>query len=280
MSMESTRGVDAVLGDKRILITGAASGMGREIAIEAARQGATQVGITDVNQAELRATADLVSAAGAKPVTVTADLRSSAEIKAAIDEFAGACGGLDTLVNNAGVLDSACADGDRFTVDTIDEAVWDAVMDINLKAAWLTTKYAAPYLRDSGRGPSVVNAASVSGMTGSAMVGYSVSKAALIQLTRVAAVNLAPKVRVNCYCPGSIKTPMSDFHLNSAEDRDARARSMFGTHLIPRRGYVNEVAQVACFLASDAASFVTGVCLPVDGGTMAWRGVDENVVAD
>lgn len=269
-----------MLGDKRILITGAASGMGREIAIEAARQGATQVGITDVNQAELRATADLVSAAGAKPVTVTADLRSSAEIKAAIDEFAGTCGGLDTLVNNAGVLDSAFTDGGRFAVDTIDEAVWDAVMDINLKAAWLTTKYAAPYLRGSGRGPSVVNAASVSGMTGSAMTGYSVSKAALIQLTRVAAVNLAPEVRVNCYCPGSIKTPMSDFHLNNADDKDARARSMFGTHLIPRRGYVNEVAQVACFLASDAASFVTGVCLPVDGGTMAWRGVDENVVAD
>jgi NAD(P)-dependent dehydrogenase (short-subunit alcohol dehydrogenase family) len=261
-----------MLGDKRILVTGAAGGMGREIAIEAARQGATSVGITDVDLDGLAGTERLVAGEGAAVRVLRADLRSGAEIKAMVDDFAAWAGGLDVVVNNAGVLDHLFTDAHRVSVDKLDEEAWDAVNDINLKAVWLMTKHAAPYLQASERGPSIVNAASVSGMTGSAMTAYAATKAAVIQLTRTTAMNLAPRVRANSYSPGSIKTPMSDSHLARSSDRLATARSMYGTHLIPRRGRVEEVAKVVCFLASDDASFLTGVNVPVDGGTMAWRG--------
>jgi NAD(P)-dependent dehydrogenase (short-subunit alcohol dehydrogenase family) len=264
-----------MLGDKRILITGAASGMGREIAIEAARQGAKNVGITDIDADGLAVTQDLVAAQGADVTVLKADLRSSDEIRAMVDAFAAAAGGLDVLVNNAGVLDHLFTPADQVSVDRLDEAAWDAVNDINLKAVWLATKFAAPYLLASERGPSIVNAASVSGMYGSGMAAYAVTKAAVIQLTRTTAVSLAPHVRANCYSPGSVKTPMSDSHLARSADRLATARSMYGQHLIPRRGRVDEIAKTACFLASDEASFITGANLPVDGGTMAWRGVRD-----
>lgn len=263
------------LGSKRVLITGAARGMGREIALEAARQGATHVGLTDVEADGLAETEALVRAEGAEVRGVLANLRSSAEIKAMIDDIAGWAGGLDVLVNNAGVLDHLFTDADKVGVDTLDEDTWDAVNDINLKAVWLTTKHAAPHLRASDRGPSIVNAASVSGMTGAGMAAYAATKAAVIQLTRTTAINLAPHVRANCYSPGAIKTPMGDSHLAAASDRKATARAMYGTHLIPRRGTVNEIAQVVCFLASDEASFLTGINVPVDGGTMAWRGMND-----
>ncbi|WP_110207545.1 SDR family NAD(P)-dependent oxidoreductase [Nocardioides daejeonensis] len=264
-----------MLGEKRILVTGAARGMGREIAVEAARQGATHVGVTDVDSGGLEESAALVRDAGAEALPVVADLRSGPAIRAMVDQVAAWAGGLDVLVNNAGVLDQVFTASDQVAVDTLSEDAWDAVNDINLKAVWLATKYAAPHLRASERGPSIVNAASVSGMTGAGMAAYAVTKAAVIQLTRTTAINLAPHVRANCYSPGAIKTPMGDSHLAVAIDRLERARAMYGAHLIPRRGTVNEIAQVVCFLASDAASFLTGVNVPVDGGTMAWRGLQD-----
>ncbi|KAA9148627.1 SDR family oxidoreductase [Amycolatopsis acidicola] len=269
-----------MLGDKRVLITGAASGMGRELAVEAARQGAQSVGITDVNAEELAVTGKLVEAEGAKALPLKADLRTGGEIREMIEEFVAHAGGLDTLFNNAGVLDHVFAPPEQTTVDTLPEDAWDAVLDINLKAVWLATKFAAPHLRASDRGPSIVNAASVAGMTGARMAAYGVSKAAVIQLTKGAAINLSPDIRVNCYCPGSIRTPMSTAHLAAAEDKVAQARAMYGTHLIPRLGEPGEVAKVACFLASDEASFLTGVVLPVDGGTMAWRGIRDDVTVE
>ncbi len=181
-----------MLGAKRILITGAAQGMGREIALEATRQGASHIGLTDANGAGIEETAALVRELGGDALCVVADLRVGAEIEQMIDQVADWAGGLDVLVNNAGVLDQVFTDADRVGVDTLDEEAWDAVNDINLKAVWLATKYAAPHLRKSDRGPSIVNAASVSGMTGAGMAAYAVTKAAVIQLTRTTAINLAP----------------------------------------------------------------------------------------
>ncbi|MEN1890560.1 SDR family NAD(P)-dependent oxidoreductase [Streptomyces mirabilis] len=167
--------------------------------------------------------------------------------------------GLDVLVNNAGVIESTVTTDHDRAVDSLSEEVWDAVYEVNLKAAWLTTKFAAPYLRRSPHGPAIVNAASVSGLVGFPdSPAYGVTKAAVIHLTKVTAVDLAP-VRRNCFCPGVIDTPL--------------ARSLTAPQWVDRLGRPEEVARLACFLASDSAAFITGAAYVIDGGALAWRGV-------
>lgn len=260
------------LTGKRVLVTGAAQGMGRAIAVECARQGAEAVTVVDVNADGAEQTASMVQDSGARAEVVLADLTDADQIRRMIEDSAAFAGGLDTLINNAGVIDSTFLQPAGF--DTLDEATWDIVMDVNLKAVWLATRFAAPHLRSSDRGPSIVNSASVAGVHGTvSAIAYGASKAGVIQLTKSCAVALGPHVRVNAYLPGSIDTPMAQGHLTSGADRARTEQRMTGTQVIPRFGASEEVAQVACFLASDAASFVTGGIYPVDGGTLAWRGV-------
>ena len=263
------------LDGKRVLVTGAAQGMGRSIAVECARQGAEAVTITD-RQADLAAeTAALVEEAGARATVVEADLTDAAQIGGLVEQSVAFAGGLDTLINNAGVIDSAFIRPAGF--DTLDEDTWQTVLSVNLTAVWLATRAAAPHLRASERGPSIVNSASVAGIHGTvSAIAYGVSKAGVIQLTKSCAVALGPHIRVNAYLPGSIDTPMAQGHLVAGADRRRTEQRMTGTQVIPRFGTADEVAQVACFLASDAASFVTGGIYAVDGGTLAWRGVRQD----
>ncbi|MEU0074849.1 glucose 1-dehydrogenase [Streptomyces sp. NPDC006332] len=260
------------LEGKTALITGAGQGIGRAIAVEMARQGASAV-VADLNAAGASETADLVRAAGAKAEAIVCDLRVPDDIEAMVTRTAERFDGLDVLVNNAGVIDSTLTTDRDHGVGSLAEDVWDTVYEVNLKAVWLTTKFAAPYLRRSTRGPAIVNAASVSGLVGFPNCpAYGVTKAGVIHLTKVTAVDLAP-VRCNCFCPGVIDTPLAQGFFAAAEDRDAMERELVAPQLVDRLGRPEEVAQLACFLASDSAAFVTGAAYVIDGGALAWRGV-------
>ncbi len=257
--------------DSNWLVTGAAQGLGRAIAAGAAARGARHVTIADLSADRAAEAAAEVRALGAEATVLEVDLRHADQVRAMVDDAADAMGGIDTLVNNAGILDTTFQPDATF--DTLTEESFDAVVAVNLKAVWLAMQHAAPVLRRSTKAPSVINAASVAGMTGYPSPAYSATKGAVIQLTRAAAISLAPLVRCNSFSPGTFDTPMARERLAIAADREAQERAMTGTHLIPRAGDPGELANVVCFLASAEASFLTGTNIPVDGGTTAWRGV-------
>jgi NAD(P)-dependent dehydrogenase (short-subunit alcohol dehydrogenase family) len=260
-----------MLDGKVALVTGAGQGIGRAIGVEIAHQGAAGVAVADRNRDTAEQTAQAVHDAGAASIAITCDLRDRDQIEAMVADTVSALGGLDVLVNNAGIIETALAP--ETSVETLPENVWDAVYEVNLKAPWLAIKLAVPHLRRSTRGPSIVNAASVSGLTGfrDAPI-YCASKGGLIQLTRAAAADLAPAIRCNCFCPGVIGTPMARAFIAAAPDPPARERTMTSSQLVDRLGEPEEVAKLACFLASDHAAFITGAAYVIDGGALAWAG--------
>jgi NAD(P)-dependent dehydrogenase (short-subunit alcohol dehydrogenase family) len=256
---------------KVCIVTGAGQGMGRAIATEFAAQGAAAVAVVDINEGTGRETVEVIRSAGGAAEFVRTDLTEPAQIdrmvRTVVDEF----GGLDVLVNNAGIIDTALEPDP--TIETLDERTWDTVFAVNLKAMWLATRAAAPHLRRSTRGPAIVNAASVSGVTGYAgSPAYVASKGGVIQLTKATAVELSPDVRCNCFCPGTIDTPMAADFIEASPDKEAIVKFMTASHLIPRQGRPLEVAKLVTFLASDDSSFITGASILIDGGSLAWRG--------
>jgi NAD(P)-dependent dehydrogenase (short-subunit alcohol dehydrogenase family) len=263
-----------MLDGKIALVTGAGQGIGRAIALEMAFQGAAGVAVADRNHESVIETARLITEAGGAALALECDLRERDQIAAMFDPTAAAFGGLDVLVNNAGVIETSLTS--ECEIDTLPEDVWDTVYEINLKAVWLATKFATPYLRRSTRGPSIVNTASVAGMI--ALRGapaYGTTKAGVVQLTRVAAIDLAPEVRCNCVCPGVIETPLARAFIDTADDPGSQERSMISKQLLDRMGQPQEVAKLTCFLASDDAAFITGASFTIDGGALAWHGVRQ-----
>lgn len=260
------------LQDRVCVITGAGQGMGRASAIEMAREGGKVV-VADINGEAGEETVRIIAAEGNTAAFIRVDLREGASIKLLMDVAASRFGGIDVVHANAAIHETDLTD--KTSIEEVTEEIWDLVHDINLKAVWLCTKFAVPYLKDA-RSPSIVNVASTGSVVSYPMAGaYCASKGGVAMLTKASATDLAKfNIRVNCYCPASIRTPMLQKYLEAAEDPAAVEAFLRGAHLIPRLGEPEEVARLAVFLACDDSSFITGASYLIDGGALAWRGLN------
>lgn len=239
------------------LVTGASRGIGRAIALGLAQAGFDLV-LNDVarQSATLEETRGELAALGRTVHAFPADVSSKQDVAAMVDAALGAAGHIDAVVNNAGILITS-------PVETLDEHVWDAVMDVNAKGTFLVTQALLPHMRERRYG-RIVNVASIGGKHGAPeQAHYSASKAAVMGFTRVLAQEVGPfGITANCLCPGIIVTDMGRTNLEVPEIRDAWVRKT----ALARLGQPEDIAGPAVFLASDASAFVTGQTLNVCGG--------------
>ena len=244
------------LQDKVALITGAGSGIGRATAERFAEEGAKVVA-ADLKAETAQATADAI---GGDAFGVGIDVTDRASIAAVIEETVGRFGGLDVLVCNAGVTIVG-------SVMDLSEEQWDKELDTNLKSVFLCAKEAWPHLEARGGG-SILSTASMAGQWAiPADAAYCASKAGLIMLTKCMALDGAKaNIRANCVCPGFTNTPMIDGYFDAQDDPEASRRFAIGLHPLGRMGEPVDHANAFVYLASDEASWVTGLELNVDGG--------------
>jgi NAD(P)-dependent dehydrogenase (short-subunit alcohol dehydrogenase family) len=244
---------------KVTVVTGAASGIGRASARMLAAEGAKVV-LGDVDDAGGDATVREIRDAGGVARFRRTDVRSYDEVGALVGSAVEEHGGLDVIVNNVGVAIGGAA-------GEMSEADWNAVLDVNLSGAWRGMRHAIPAMLESGGG-SIVNISSVQSLVGFlGWAGYAASKGGINALTQQAAVEYAPRgIRVNAIIPGTILTGMNEGILREHPDPDELMALWTSMHPIGRIGQPEEVATAVVYLASDEASFVTGMLLRVDGG--------------
>jgi len=250
------------LEGKIALISGAASGIGRGIAVRFAEEGAC-VALFDIDEAEGHETAETVRSDGHETLFLPGDVTSDADCRRAVEAVIDRWGGLDILVNNAGVIR-------RETILETSAKDWDRGMAVNVKSVFLLSRRAIPPMLQRGGG-AIINISSGWGLVGGRRAAlYCASKGAVVQLTRAMALDHGPEgIRVNCICPGDTDTSMLkreagqlgvdvDSFLEEAADRP-----------IGRIGTPRDIGDAAVFLVSDRASFITGAVLVVDGGGLA-----------
>jgi len=246
---------------KVALVTGGASGMGRETALAFAREGAKVV-VADVQVDGGEETVAMIRKAGGEAIFVKADVSKTAQVKALIDKTVETYGRLDCAFNNAAVEEENC-----LMADCTEEA-FDRMVAINLKGVWLCLKYEIQQMLKQGGGV-IVNTASIQGIVGHAfLTAYTGTKHGVVGLTKSAALGYAKAgIRVNAVCPGPFRTPMLQRYIESKPGAEERVIS---TIPLGRIGEPREMAEAVLWLCSDRCSFITGHPLVVDGGLVAW----------
>jgi len=247
------------LAGKRTIVTGAANGIGRAIALRLASEGARVV-IADVNEEDARGVAEEIDG---ETLVHKADVTQDGDVEALVERAVSAWGGLDVMVNNAGV-------GVAGTAVTTTEEEYERVMDVCVRGTFLGMKHAIPAIKDAGGG-SVINMSSVAALIGLVdRAVYSAAKGAIYSMTRASAIDhVGEGVRVNCIAPGTVDTPWVARITSGYDDPEEaranmRARQPHGRLVTPE-----EIAAMAAYLAADESASVIGACMIVDGGVTA-----------
>ena len=244
---------------KVALVTGGGSGIGRATALAFSGKGAAVV-VADV-AAGGEETAAMIRQGGGQAIFVPTDVSQAAQVEEMVGRGVESYGRLDFACNNAGI------EGDMAATAESTEQNWDRVLAVNLKGVWLCMRQEIRQMLRQGGG-AIVNISSVAGLVGFAnLPAYCATKGGIVQLTRTAALEYAQQgIRINAVCPGGIRTPMLDRIEASQPDMH---ETLVGLHPMGRLGRPEEVAAAVVWLCSDAASFITGVPVPVDGGFVA-----------
>jgi NAD(P)-dependent dehydrogenase (short-subunit alcohol dehydrogenase family) len=247
---------------KVALVTGGASGIGRATALTFAREGAKLI-IADLNEDGGHQTVHMITEQGGDATFVHVDVTQAQAVEALISKAVETYGRLDCAHNNAGI-----GSRPRVLLHELAEESWDRVIDINLKGVWLCMKYEIIQMLTQGGG-TIVNTASIMGLVGSwsRSGAYNASKHGVVGLTKTAALEYATAgIRVNAVCPGYIRTPLLESLLTNQPEMEAQ---IVVRHPVGRMGKPEEIAEAVLWLCSDAASFVTGHTMTVDGGYVA-----------
>lgn len=250
------------LTGKRALIAGGASGIGRATALLFAREGAA-ISVVDLDEVGSRAVGKEIDHDGSRAIFVPCDVTQAGDCQRAVEQTVRDLGGLDVLVNSAGIIL-------RANVLETAEAEWDQVMAVNVKSVFLLSKYAIPVMAEAGGGV-IINVASGWGLVGGPRAAaYCASKGAVVQLTKSMALDHGRQnIRVNCICPGDTDTPMLRDEARQLGEPMEQFLAEAAERPLGRIGRPEDIAQAALYLASDASSFVTGTALVVDGGGTA-----------
>ena len=244
--------------DKVVLVTGATSGIGRAVALRFAESGARVVA-AGRNAEALREVGDVIKSAGGEPLTIAADVTKEEDVRHLMQRTVSEFGRLDVLVNAAGHISNG-------SIEDTSLAAWDQMLDVNLRAVFHLMQLATPHLIATQG--NIVNISSVTGLRSfPGVLAYCVSKAGVDQLTRCAALELAPKnVRVNAVNPGVVVTEIHKRGGMGEEDYARFLERSKTTHPIGRVGQPSEVAELVFYLASENASWITGATYSIDGG--------------
>ncbi len=252
--------MSAMLKNRTAILTGAASGIGRASALAFSREGA-KVAVVDIQTDAGNDTVEHIRQAGGEALFVPCDVTEAREVSNMVEQCVKVFGRIDCALNCAGVL------GEMTTTQECTEENFDRVMRINLRGVWLCMKYEIGQMLQQGGG-AIVNMASNAGMQGTATLpAYAASKAGVVSLTQTAALEFAAKgIRINCINPGLIRTAMVEKQLQTNPEKVQEYSQL---HPIGRIGTPEEIAEAVVWLCSDAASFVVGHPMNVDGGYLA-----------